>query len=341
MKRTQRRLAYRLMVVLVLLCLFAGVACPRAVAAADEASLEWHKTDGTVALRRGAETRWQFNFGPNLPKPFFDPVALPGTGSLTSNSPPDHPWHHALWFSWKTINGLNYWEENRKTGKSEGQTVWQNVNVETRPDHSARISLDFQYHPPGKEPVLTERRVIEVSAPDESGAYHMDWTATFTATSEKVVLDRTPLGNQPGGKPWGGYAGLSIRFAEAMTDWRAVDSDGQIDEEQEPTERTRIKARAVDFSGRLDGAEVGIAILDYPDNPNAPSPWYIIMSKGGPMRYLNASVIHDGPHTIPARGSFTLRYRVWIHPGRFDAEQLRQAYTRFVEESKTPGHGGE
>ena len=29
---------------------------------------------------------------------------------MTADRPPDHIWHHGLWFSWKFINKVNYWE---------------------------------------------------------------------------------------------------------------------------------------------------------------------------------------------------------------------------------------
>jgi hypothetical protein len=84
---------------------------------------------------------WQFNFGSNATKPFFHPVALPGGPVLTWDQPGDHPWHRALWFSWKFINGINYWEEDPKTGVSAGRTRWSEPQIETRRDFSARIHL--------------------------------------------------------------------------------------------------------------------------------------------------------------------------------------------------------
>ena len=32
--------------------------------------------------------------------------------TLTWFQPADHRWHRALWFTWKKINGIVYWEEN-------------------------------------------------------------------------------------------------------------------------------------------------------------------------------------------------------------------------------------
>ena len=39
------------------------------------------------------------------------PVRTPAGHVLTREAPPDHPWHHALWFTIKFVDGDNFWEE--------------------------------------------------------------------------------------------------------------------------------------------------------------------------------------------------------------------------------------
>ena len=87
---------------------------------------------------------WRFNHGPQQDVPFFHPVSTPTGRVLTWDAPPDHVWHHGLWFCWKYINEVNYWEPNQQTGKPDGRTTWSDVRVETRDDYSASISLDLQ-----------------------------------------------------------------------------------------------------------------------------------------------------------------------------------------------------
>ena len=296
-------------------------------AAAAAAGLAWQRETGSVALLQNARPVWQFNFGTNAGKPFFHPVALPDGPVLTWNHTPDHPWHHGLWFSWKFINGVNYWEEDRTTGLAQGRTEWREPQMETRPDFSARFVLDLNYHPAtNAQSVLTEHRVIEVSPPDNDGAYRQDWMLVFTAGSEAVRLDRTPLLGEPGGQPWGGYAGLSVRLAPGITNVQAVTTPTGA-----PVEFTdgmfRGAATAMDYSGSFDGREAGFAILDCRSNLNSPAVWYAI--SGNPMHYFSPAVLCHHPHTIPAGGQLILRYRVIVHPGRWSAEQLRQAAEQY------------
>ncbi len=288
-----------------------------------------HQEGDSLTARAGDVVLWQLHYGLNQPKPFFHPVALPDGRVMTWNSPPDHPWHHGLWFSWKYINGVNYWEPNSQTGKPDGRTIWHDVHIESLPDQATSIRMNLAYGPGESATVLTEDRSIVVSEVDDEGNYHFDWTCAFTAVAEKVVLDRTPLPDQPGGEVYGGYAGLSVRFPQDLTDREATSSAGPV--EFSPQERYRGRATAMDYAGTHGAGPAGIAICDHPANLNHPSPWYVIRS--APMSYYSPAVICYEPHTMQAGESFTLRYRVIVHSGKWNAQRLVEEYQRFVRES--------
>ena len=144
-------------------------------------------------------------------------------------------------------------------------------------------------------------------------------------SDKDVVLDRTPLLGAPGGQPWGGYAGLSVRFAKGTKDARALTPDSQA---VFADGRYRGRATAMDYTGLFEGREAGIAILDSPANINSPSPWYAINNSS--MHYFSPAVIEQKPYLLKAGQTFTLRYRVVIHPGRWSADQLRDAAGAFA-----------
>lgn len=286
----------------------------------------WAQTDSSVALMLGDQVVWRFNHGPGEPKPCFHPVALPDGPNLTWYRPADHRWHRALWFSWKFINGVNYWEENARTGVSAGLTEQAPPQIQLADDHSARITQELTYRPANGEPVLKERRVIEVAMPvgEMRGQYYFDWDMTFTALQD-CVLDRTPLPHEPGGQVFGGYAGLSVRFVQELAERQAVTTEETATWTQD---RYRGKASGLDYSGAIEGQEMGIAILDHPENLNAPSPWYAI--NGDLMHYFSPAVICYGPHRMKAGETLRLRYRVIVHPGRFSQEQLRAQVANYT-----------
>jgi hypothetical protein len=303
-----------------------GRLAERLVSAAQTAWSWEAQKDKSLALLGPAGVLWQFRYDPALDVPYFHPLNTIDGRLLTGDSPPDHIWHHGLWFSWKFINKVNYWEIDAKTGRPEGRTTWSDVETLPRDDFSARIAMALSYRPAGEsKPVMTEERTIEVSRPDEAGAYSLDWASTFTAL-EAVVLDRTPPPNEPGGQSWGGYSGLSVRFAKDAVVRKVVTSDGPIIEF--PDNRYRGKHTAMDYSGLFGGHPAGIAICDHPDNPGSPTPWYAIREPV--MSFFNAAVICYSPITLEPGQKLTLRYRVLVHPGRFDADRLRAEYDRFA-----------
>jgi hypothetical protein len=306
-----------------LACGIALLLAPGGRAAPGASGLEWERLPDSLALRQGGQIVWRFNFGANESKPNFHPLALPAGPVLSGYRPKDHPWHRGLWFSWKYINKVNYWEENRETGLAEGKTEWPAPLIETHPDFSARLVLDLSYHPSNGPVVLTEHRVIEVSPPDSTGAYHLDWHMTFRAAKE-IVLDRAPPVDKQGRNAAGGYAGLGLRAAADLAEARVITGDGPVTYENN---RFRGKAPALDFSGTIGGRAAGVAFLDNAANLNSPSPWYVVNNP--PMYYVSPAVLTYRAETLKAGETLVLRYRVVVHPDRWTPGELRQATQQY------------
>ncbi len=293
----------------------------------DTASFSWRRDAGTAALLKGDRTIWQFNYAPGQTIAYFHPVALPGGPALTWLSPKDHPYHFALFFCWKYLNGVNYWEEN-----PDGATKWSNVRVDMQPDYSAVVTLDLKYRPQkAVQDILTEQRVIRISSPAPDGSYFMDWRLDFTAGNEAVVLDRTPPDTTPDGIARGGYAGLSIRLARELSNpvIAATGDTGAL-----AKNRYGFAAWAAEFSGEIDGDTAGVAFFDHPPNPRAPTRWYGIVDPSVPFWFLNASLLQLEPYTLGAGRQLLLRYRVFVHPGRWHLARLREEQTRFIREAE-------
>lgn len=286
----------------------------------------WEMVDNaSLALVGSAGLVWRFNYDPALDTPYFHPLNSPDGKTLTWDKPPDHPWHHGLWFSWKFINKVNYWEIDSKTGRPAGKTSWKDVEISAAQDGSGHIGLVLTYMPNGEIlPILTEKRTIEVSAPDAEGVYAINWTGIFEPTTA-VLLDRTALPGEPGGQSWGGYAGLSLRLAGNIGERQVTTDEGPIIEM--PDGRYRGRHTAVDYSGLLDGQAAGVAILDHPANPRAPTPWYVIRS--AEMNFFTPAILCYEPMTLRPGDRLALRYRVLVHRGRWGAARLQSEHKKF------------
>ncbi len=113
------------------------------------------------------------------------------------------------------LNGVNYWEHDANGGVTEVT----DAKVSTNTDFSARVELAVSYHPVNQPPVMTERRILEVTPPAADGTYRIDWQATFIAGSADVELK--------GGTAGGGYAGLGVRISKDARDWWLINSEGR------------------------------------------------------------------------------------------------------------------
>lgn len=166
--------------------------------------------------------------------PHFDILATGDGRNLVWVGPPDHVWHYGHWFSWKMINDVNFWETDPKTGSSAGWEEALGKPIIQIIDNQAAISYARQYRlKPENAPVLKDFIVITITAPSQGIGKlgpKIHWTIDTTALA-KVTLDRTPLPDEPGGKPHGGYGGLSWRGAKELTDVHFTDSNGRKDME--------------------------------------------------------------------------------------------------------------
>lgn len=271
-------------------------------------------------LQPDGHSVWRFNADPaEADKPCFHPLALPGGAPLTGFRPADHHWHYGHWFSWKYLNGVNYWELPLK-----GLTSWRQVKMDRRSDFSARIELELDYRPgAGAEPVLREQRRIDISPPAADGSYHLDWTLNFQVGAQDLTCDCSPVAKAY----WGGYGGLSLRFTQAMSETQVQ----SFPEARRGKGFLHFPAAATDFSGLVAGQSVGVAMFDHPANRRR-APWYVIDEPQQPFLFLNAALLQDRPLSLRAGESLQLRYRVSVHPGAWDHARLEKEAAAFTQE---------
>ena len=268
-----------------------------------DSTVEVDEAEHALSARLDGRTLWTFHHDPKEGKPYFHPLSSVDGTMFTDLRPDDHPWHRGIWFSWKFINGVNYWEEDRQTGESAGRTLLLSAVQTVSKGRTVRIDMDLAYAPAGTvEHVLWESRAVEVSPPDTNGAYTIDWASEFRALEEDVVLDRTPLPGEPGGKDYGGYAGWSVRMNADVRGGTFRNSEGKSDRTAH-----RQPAAWMLFTASEGGS---LLFMDHPENLGYPSKWYV--AEG--MPYFSPALIHDGPHTIKAGETLRLRYRIVVLP---------------------------
>jgi hypothetical protein len=86
----------------------------------------------------------------------------------------------------------------------------------------------------------------------------------------------------------------------------------------------------MNFGGRTaESKDFSIALFDHPDNLRHPSPGFVIMDPKVPFGYFSPALLFNKSYTLPAAESFSLKYRVLIHPGKAEKSLLEAEWKSF------------
>ncbi len=295
----------------------------------NDLDYSWHKTDTSIALLKGpGVVIWQLNHTNPNNKPYFCPLTTTKGHNLVWSRPADHPWHYGLWFSWKFINNVNYWEEDRTSRLPEGKAVTENVSIDLSEDFSAIIKFQITYLDEDESRILFENRELEISPPDRNGNYYIDWSFTFKSQSDSVILDRTPPKIE-GGPYYGGYAGLSYRASQSMTEHIFLDSENWVNKDELVGHGK--KAQWMDLTGTVDstGTRSGVAMFNHPRNDGGEVPWYVY--KKGDFAFYNAGLLFDKSKVIVSEDVLILKYRVLIHNDEMSGSEIYNYYFEYIK----------
>lgn len=288
-----------------------------------------HRPAQGVTWMSGDLERLVYHYRTDHQKPYIHPLRSSSGTELTALEPSDHPWHRALWFAWKYINGINFWEEAGHPGidlsrhaagaNGLGRTEFVAVDEVVWQAERTRVTTHYAYRTPQGAALLREERMVHVAVPPD-GSCVIDWDATFTAGEQAVRLDRTVICPDT---PWGGYAGLSFRAAQGWHDVQGVDSEGRRNGAIE-----HQRARWVQVTGLAeDGRRVGLVMMDHPENPRYPSHWRYIDDPG--FTYINPSLVLAAPYDLAPGATLRLRYRILTLDGNIDTAATARRYAEY------------
>lgn len=291
----------------------------------NDTKYSWIETDSSVALLVNSKIIWQLNHTSPNGKPYFYPLNTTKGHNLVWLRPDDHPWHYGLWFSWKYINKINYWEEDRQTRISEGKQVVKKVKVKLSKDFSAKITFQIAYLANDGSNSLKEKRILNISPPDTNGNYYIDWSFNFKAKKRSITLDRT-LPEKLGGQVYGGYAGLSYRASPDLTDHKYLDSENWTLDKEELVGHGKV-AKWMDLTGTVDkiGVKSGVTMFNHPHNGD--TPWYVY--KQGAFAFFNAGLLFNDVKEIKPKIPLKLRYRVLIHASQLSRAEINEYYRNY------------
>jgi sugar phosphate isomerase/epimerase len=252
-------------------------------------------------------------------RPFFYPVMAP-TGEpimrhwpvedTDPNDPRDHVHQKSLWFTHGAVNGIDFWSDGKGTIVHD-----KFLEVSSGPQSGVIKSQNKWVAPDGKVTLTDTRTHRFYNDPDGT---LMDWEITLHASNGQVTFGDTKEGS------------MAIRLAPTVQLGGKV-GKGHIINSEGVTDNATWSKRAdwCDYYGPLEGAVVGVAIFDHPDNPRHPTWWHV---RDYGLFAANPFGIHDfepkkpagaGDLVIPAGESVTFKYRFYFHKG--DEKQAKVA----------------
>jgi hypothetical protein len=231
-----------------------------------------------------------------------------------------------MYFAHGDINGYDFWGEaayprwSRHSASKFGRTVFRSLDeVQSGVDRgSVRATFDLV----SPEGVLGQ----EVQRYGFSGDEHtrvIDCTISIVASARPLVMGDTKEGT------------FAIRVVKAL----AAPAGHMVNAEGATGERNvwGKRSRWVDDYGRVGGEDVGVAVLDHPGNPRAPTYWHargygLLAANPFGVRVFTGDRRQSGSFTIPQGSTFVLRYRVLIHHGDPLEAGVAEAYQTFASD---------
>jgi hypothetical protein len=262
-------------------------------------------------------------YGPATRKPYLHPLRSASGKVVTRQFPmadmagerKDHPHHQGLSFTYADVNGYNFWasdstQQNEKSGSIRLNKV---LKTEGGPK-TGTVRVRFDWLTPTGETLLAEDRTMTVRA--EPDARIIDFDITLTAR-QKAVFGDTKEGM------------FNIRLASGFD--KMTGSTGCANEK----ECWGKRADWLDFTGRVDGEDLGVAIFDHPGNLRHPTYWHVreyglFAANPFGMRDFTANKSADGSFTLQKGKTLRFRYRVLIHNGKTEPNRLNRLYTEYA-----------
>lgn len=321
--------------------------------AAPAANVTAEKTKEGVAFKSGKEVVAQYVTDPGYAKPFLYPVLAPGRVPVTRAWPvekgrpgeatTDHIHQKSVWFCHGDVipegielktktaerngKGVDFWSETKdKQGKPRHGTI-RVVKVELL-DTGAGVRTRNEWLTAEGVKILDETRVIHFREQPHGRLFIFD--IELKATVCPITFGDTKEGS------------FGIRVHDAL---RPNVKDGATVTTAEgksfaPPQKDNLPIWGqpvawIDYSGQVDGKEVGIAVFDQP-GAALPASWHVRaygLNAANPFgRELSGFPSQKGKKElarIPENGSLQLRYGVYAHSGDVKSGKVADAYEEF------------
>lgn len=296
-------------------CLSALLLSGQTLLAADKSkAVQLTEGDGkTINVTVGGKPFTTFNYGSDLPKPFFSPVRGPDGTVLTrkiagSGEKLDHPHHKGIWVAVDEVNKVKFWKE-------DGQIKNVSVKIDKAKGDPAVMTVTNHWLNESGEPVVTEKSTIRIFSNRV-----VEYSIKFIAEHGPVAFEDTKEG----------------LFGFRMVDSMRENEGGHVvtSEGVKGTKAAWGKpAKWIDYYGEVEGDTFGVTIFDHPKNFR-PSRYHVrnyglfSINPWGEKAYAGNEV---EPTELEKGESLMLRYAMYIHAGDTQAAKVAETYENWLK----------
>jgi hypothetical protein len=329
-----------------------ALAVPSVASAADVSAVV---TKDAVEFKSGSTVVAKYATDPKWSKPFLYPVLAPDGTPVTRGWPievglpgevkKDHVHQKSVWFCHGDVipeglelkvkaanprdKGVDFWSESKdKDGKPRhGHIKVVKVGEPKQADGGVSVETQNEWLTPDGTKIMDETRVITFRETAEGRLFTFD--ITLKATVCPIVFGDTKEGS------------FGIRTHDSL---RPEVKDGATVTTAEgkslaPPQKDNLPIWGyptpwIDYSGKVDGKSVGIAVFDHPNNP--PANWHVRaygLNAANPFGRSGSGFPTQKGKTdllkIEKGGEMKLKYAVYAHTGDAKTGKVAEAFEAF------------
>jgi Methane oxygenase PmoA len=258
----------------------------------------------------------------------------------------DHPHHIGLWFNYGDVNGLDFWNNSDDISAERaprmGTVVHKRVIETTSGKDKGELNVEMDWVDAKGTPLLKEitRYVFRGDATSRT----IDRITRLSALKTPVVLGDNKEGL------------LGIRVARSL-EQPSKSPEALLDAAGKPSKQKVLNNEGVAglytgsdgktgdavwgtrgpwtmLTGKVDGEQVTVAILDHPSNPGYPTYWhargYGLFAANNLGQQVFDPKQPEAKRTLQPGESVTFHHRVLILNGAADADRMNAEHRKFA-----------
>lgn len=299
--------------------------------AAGASGVTMKKGDGKIDVLIDGKPFTTYYYAASQFKPYFYPLRAADGLVVTRHFPMDpafpgeekdrdHPHQKSSWFTFGDVDGVDYWGE---ASKLQGRIVQRSLDKVAEGKQGV-IAATMDWVDNTGRKVLVQKQQVVIHG--DATRRYMDWTVALTPVDHEVTFRDTKEGM------------FGIRLATPLKE----DIGGLISNSTGATKEKNCwgkKAEWVDYSGTLNGAKVGVTMMDHPKNLRHPTTWHVrayglFAANPFGLKDFTGDKSQDGSYRLTPGKDLVFRYRVLIHPGDAGQAALAKEYEEYIREVK-------